>query len=388
MTDLSRLRFIDSANVFKAGRLAAQLTRNDSGSVTFQYKESYSGPGVATTLPLGVDRSPAPNGALPPFFAGLLPEGHRLSVLQRAVKTSLDDEFTLLLAVGNDLPGDVQVLPEGQHPSDSVPSIDIGDPNVRFRDIVDLVDTVGIPGVQSKASASMINALVTSRNQHAILKIDPPEHPHLVFNEALHLTHAHNLGIPVSEATITHDRESIPGLVVKRFDRCTDGSTRALEDATQVLDLPPARKYNVDAAEVVKALAAKTKAPLIATRNLYLQFIFAWLTGNGDLHAKNVSIVQDATGDWHIAPVYDVPCTALYGDMTLALPVAGRTKNVRLRHWDEFADAIGLPHAAARSANTVAMRAAQAVNLETLPLSGSPLYAAERELRQRRSQLE
>ena len=29
---------------------------------------------------------------------------------------------------------------------------------------------------------------------------------------------------------------------------------------------------------------------------LYPQFLFAWLTGNGDLHAKNVSILRPSQG--------------------------------------------------------------------------------------------
>jgi len=51
-----------------------------------------------------------PGGALPAYFAGLLPEGRRLSALRRAVKTSADDELSLLLAVGADAIGDVQVV--------------------------------------------------------------------------------------------------------------------------------------------------------------------------------------------------------------------------------------------------------------------------------------
>ncbi len=52
-------------------------------------------------------------GALPPFFSGLLPAGRRLTALRSAVKTSADDELTLLLAVGADTIGDVQILPHG-----------------------------------------------------------------------------------------------------------------------------------------------------------------------------------------------------------------------------------------------------------------------------------
>lgn len=120
---------------------------------------------------------------------------------------------------------------------------------------------------------------------------------------------------------------------------------------------------------------------------LYVQFMFAWLTGNGDLHAKNMSILQNERGRWEISPIYDIPCTAIYGDMTMALPVAGRTKKIRLRHWDEFAESIGLPVVAARSANALALKAAQSINIAQLPFHGSPLHAAERELRLRRYEI-
>lgn len=66
---------------------------------------------------------------------------------------------------------------------------------------------------------------------------------------------------------------------------------------------------------------------------LYLQFVFAWLTGNGDLHAKNVAILAGGSGAFVVAPVYDMPCTLLYGGETLALPLGGRTQNLKARHW-------------------------------------------------------
>ena len=86
-----------------------------------------------------------------------------------------------------------------------------------------------------------------------------------------------------------------------------------------MLGLYPADKYNVGYGQVCHALAAYCAAPLPALRNLALQAAFAWLTGNGDLHAKNVSMVQLPTGEWSIAPVYDIPSTVVYGDKTLAL---------------------------------------------------------------------
>lgn len=63
---------------------------------------------TACPWPLAPVRTAA--GAVPPYFAGLLPESRRLTALQRAIKTSADDEFSLLLAIGHDAIGDVQVV--------------------------------------------------------------------------------------------------------------------------------------------------------------------------------------------------------------------------------------------------------------------------------------
>ena len=79
--DLSDLGAVAAADVYKAGVLAARLARTPAG-VEFSYLEGYEssgGPPVATTL--GFDRNGVitPAGAVPAFFAGLLPEGRRLS---------------------------------------------------------------------------------------------------------------------------------------------------------------------------------------------------------------------------------------------------------------------------------------------------------------------
>jgi serine/threonine-protein kinase HipA len=256
--------------------------------------------------------------------------------------------------------------------------------------LAEAVDLHGLPGVQDKASASMLTAPVALRGHRYILKLNPPRHPHLVENEALHLAAAKALKIPVATATVVRDRNGLAGLLVERFDRvptATGWSALPLEDATQVLGLPPAAKYNVDAETVVTALAAATKAPAVATRNLYLQFVFAWLTGNGDLHAKNASVLGPM-GSATVAPVYDVPCTLLYGDGTMALPVSGKLKNLRARHWAAFAQTVGLPERAATAANRMALAAAARADLSTLPFEGSPLTGTQRELRFRRSELE
>lgn len=169
-----------------------------------------------------------------------------------------------------------------------------------------------------------------------ILPIGGAEYPHLIENEAAHLAAARALKLAVAGSDLVHDKSGQPGLLVRRFDRVREGDTwrrLAFEDATQLLGLPPSAKYNIDAVQIAEAITGIVRAPLIAARNLYLQFLFAWLTGNGDLHGKNVGVLQDSEGRWDVAPLYDIPCTLIYDDDSMALPIAGRTKRLRASHW-------------------------------------------------------
>lgn len=394
--DLAGLKFVRSADVYKSGVLAGHLERTERGSVVFSYVPGYAASGagpVASSLPLTQGPVESPNGALPAFFAGLLPEGHRLTVLKNAVKTSLADELSLLLAVGADVPGDVQIVPAGQAPLEPSSLADASRPeDLDFAVLADAVDLHGLPGVQSKVSASMLTTPLALAGRRYLLKLDPPLHRHLVANEAAHLTGARALKIPVAAHSVVLDRRGLPGLLVERFDRIQNGGDDdvrrlPLEDAAQVMNLPPASKYAVSSEDVVLALAGLCKARPVALRNFYLQFVFAWLTGNGDLHAKNVSVLGGRHGGWVAAPMYDIPCTLVYGDDTMALTVNGKGKALRARHWQEFAAAIGLPQRAAAAANAVALAAASAIHLEELPFTGSPLNGALRELRFRRAEL-
>ena len=334
--DLERLRFVERADIYKAGEHAATLVRVPEG-VEFRYLPAWLETGrapVATSLPLTSDPFITPGGALPSYFAGLLPEGRRLGVLRRAVKTSADDELTLLLAVGADAVGDVQAVPDGARPAEVPPRIAIDD--INRTTFAELLDELGVqaqrsalPGVQDKTSAAMINLPVSRAGERAILKLNPVgEFPHLVENEAFFLEAARRSGLTVPHHELVADRDGGYGLLVRRFDRVTvDGRLRALavEDGCQVTDRPPADKYRLGAARVFAALSSVCDAPAVAGRDFVRQLAFAFLTGNGDAHAKNFSVLQDISGEWRASPVYDVPCSQLYGDNTMALTVGGRT---------------------------------------------------------------
>jgi serine/threonine-protein kinase HipA len=349
------------ADVHKAGRLAAHLTRTHDG-VEFAYVADWvrnGGPPVATTLPVGTDIVRTTGGAVPAFFAGLLPEGRRLSALRRAVKTSADDDLSLLLAVGSDPVGDVQVVPEGAPPTRAGAYITKELDQVRFADVLAsfeiAVDRAALAGVQEKASLAMINLPVTTGGSSAILKLDPPEYPHLVENEAFFLGASRRSRIATVTATVVTDADGRAGLVVRRFDRrpTADGRLDALavEDGCQVRGRYPAAKYLGGLEETLGALAAVCAAPRPAALELLRQAVFAYLSGNGDAHAKNFSVLADDQGRFAPAPAYDLPSSYPYGDATLALSVDGRRDgNLTGARFLSLGRSLGLPERAARRA--------------------------------------
>lgn len=323
------------ADVYKAGVLAATLTRESDGT-RFRYLDAYlrsGGRPVATSLPLAAEAMIQTGSAVPPFFAGLLPEGRRLTALRRAIKTSADDEFSLLLAVGSDTIGDVQVVPRGQPPVPALPLIEIPADLSRFSFSEALrkttgIDQRGLPGVQEKVSGRMINAPAYARGEDVILKLAPEEFPHVIENEAYFLEVAKVAGLATVRWQVLEDGAGTKALAIRRFDRVFEhGHTTplAFEDATQVLKLWPADKYNVTLEEAANALLALTSARPPAALALFRQAVFALLTGNGDQHAKNLAVLSTPAGEWRISPAYDLPSTLPYGDGTTAEVASSRS---------------------------------------------------------------
>lgn len=379
-----------SAEVYKDGLLAATLTA-DGTDTTFEYRGGYGGAPVAHTLPLGT-RFVRPGRTLPPFFTNLLPEGRRLAALQRAVKTSGDDDLSLLLATGSDTIGDVQVVPAGQTPGPAAPLVRADAPLDFAALMQDYgIDPVAIPGAQDKLSAGMITLPGRSPSgAPAMVKLTPPDYPFAVENEEYFLRLARALRVAVVEAAIVRDVHGAPGLVVRRFDR--ERGRRAVEDACQLLGRYPSDKYLVSAEEVATAVADVCAARPVALRNVFIQVAFAWLVGNGDLHAKNISVLQEPGGEWRVSPMYDVLSTLPYRDHTLALTVGGRTDGLIRRHLVGFGRDIGLPTGVVERGIDLVLRATASLDDDlasgALPFNDSITRDVRRQLTRRRRDAE
>lgn len=396
MTDLG------DALVRKGGLPAAVLQRVDGGT-EFSYRPDYlEGPGipVATSLPVSREALRTSGGAVPPFFAGLLPEGRRLTAVRVATKTAADDELGLLLAVGADAIGDVSVEPLTGERAQPVPAAlqlprDLSTVSVRELLRGQDFDRVALPGVQDKVSGQMINLPAERAGQRLVVKLDPPEFPHVVRNEAAFLRLAREAGLVTPGWKLLTDAEGADVLAVARFDRPENGEPPALaqEDASQVLKIWPADKYRPTAEAVVLALAEQCASRRVAAKTLYEQLVFAVVTGNGDQHAKNLSILAD-TGqrEWRVSPAYDLPSTAVYGDTTTALSIDGTRRGVSRKKILRFADRIGLPErVAVRSLDRILARTAPVlrdVSMLDLPYDPQRTRSWQRELDYRRRLLD
>lgn len=382
------------AEVYKNRVRAASLRRTDTSTV-FEYTSDYRAAGlppVASTLPLAAVIE-TPPGAVPAFFAGLLPEGRRLSALRRAIKASADDELTLLCTVGADTVGDVQVVETGTALVPVPPLVEIDDPGiVRFADLLERIDPVGLPGVQEKVSGRMISLPARSGTRETILKLNPPEFPHVVENEAYFIGLARRCRMPVVHARVIHDVDDRPGLLIDRFDRFDvpdDVPTLfAVEDACQAMGLWPADKYSMTAAEAVTSLTALCSAERVAARDLFRQIVFAVLTGNGDQHAKNLSVLADSDREHRVSPAYDLPSTVFYGDKTLALAVHGKKSGLSRRILIEFAHEVGVPRPLAERVIDELLRGTapmiEEIESGVLPFDGRTTATAVKELRYQR----
>jgi serine/threonine-protein kinase HipA len=361
-----------TADVYQQAALVGQITRTRQGS-GFEYFQDYldktrKNGGIAFHLPVTTKRYEIFGVNLHTYFAGLLPEGMRLKALTRAVKTSEDDLLSLLIAAGPDCIGDVSIVVAGY-------SLEKGVSTVEFQKIGESIFSVmleqslayekregparecNIPGIQEKISSAVISFPLRGKRKPRsyIIKLNPPDKPGMVENEAFFLRMAGDCGLAASEASLVYDREKAPGLLVARFDRIFSAALKTeikvhQEDACQFLDRYPADKYSIKCSEIAEGIMQWCSAPIIEIAKFIRMQAFSYLIANGDMHAKNVSIqVSPHTKRVELTPAYDLLSTLPYGDQRMALQLEGRDDNLKRGHFLEFGRRYGVRAAVVHS---------------------------------------
>ncbi len=354
------LRDVNDADVYLNDEIVASLTRLPGDEIRFAYNSEAQTPGLSardrsvswSLLINGNYPLTTTGGAVPPFFAGLLPEGVRLGVVTSSTKTSTDDHLTLLLAIGADTIGNVRVLPAGAKPPARAPMFEPRrDTDFRaiFQRLTGSLDTdpVGLSGVQPKVSAAMWSTPANTTLGPAILKLNPPTgYPRLVENEHFFMRMAVDCGLQAARTRLLHDADGRSALLVDRFDR-TRNTRIPQEDACQVAGVFPASKYRIHTETAITTLAdacgrgdgSRPSAILELLRIV----VFSWLIGNGDLHGKNLSIFAPQ-GFWQPTPAYDLLTTQPYTGWKdpMALSLYGTADRLDRSHFVEAATRMGI----------------------------------------------
>ncbi|MER9138951.1 HipA domain-containing protein [Mesorhizobium sp. M0830] len=358
---------IPSLDVLLNDLKVGTIVRTPGDFNAFNFDDAYRATGGFPVLSLsfraaagGLRKDPKPlAGALPAFFANLLPEDKLREAMEKhhAGNVRAGNDFDLLAALGADLPGAVRVLPtDGTTAVAEDASKDR--PKARF----------SLAGVQMKLSVikntgkggGLTLPMGDEQGQY-IAKFPSSAFPGVSENEFANLALAAAIGMDVPERELVEksDFEGIPEefdtlsdgkvLLVKRFDRVVGRERVHIEDFAQVFGVYPSRKYEGAAYhDIASALSAAVSptAALEFVRRLALTVI----TGNGDMHLKNWSLIYRGPGDRpELAPIYDVLSTVPYipaDSMALSLGGERSFKALAAPRWKAFANRARLPEPA------------------------------------------
>ena len=343
------------------------IVRTPGDFNAFHFNDSYRATGGFPILSLsfrsaagGLRKDPQPlRGTLPPFFANLLPEDKLREAMEKhhAGNVRAGNDFDLLAVLGADLPGAVRVLPSSDRP------VGVGDalkdkPKARF----------SLAGVQMKLSVMKntgkgggLTLPMGDEQGQYIAKFPSTAFPGISENEFANMALAAALGMDVPERELV-DKSDFAGipeefdtlsegkvLLVKRFDRGAGGERIHIEDFAQVFGVYPSRKYEGAAYHDIALALSAAVSPMVAlefVRRLALTVI----TGNGDMHLKNWSLIYRGKGDRPaLAPIYDVLSTAPYiptDGVALSLGGEHSFKALGASRWKTFANRARLPEPA------------------------------------------
>jgi len=356
--------------------MLSRIARSASGSLTFDYLDTYRSQKSATPLSCSMPLAAAhhPDKVVKPFLWGLLPENDLvLSRWSREFHVSASNPMALLSCVGSDLPGGLQILEPGTTSSRGAGEVEW----LEEQDVARLLEEVrkdqsawistgakgrwSLAGAQAKIALLEVDgkwgrpagAIATNR----ILKPAPAEYGEHDINEHLCLNAARNLGLLAATSRVMNFGGH-RALVVNRYDRVVaeDGTPRRIhqEDLCQALSVMPDQKYESEggpsAERIVMFLTEQIGEP--AAGRAIAQFVDAlilnWLLAAPDAHAKNYSVLL-AQRAVRLAPLYDVASVLAYRDfyepkIKLAMRVGRnyRVGAIGRSTWERQAGAMGL----------------------------------------------
>ncbi|GAB3630664.1 HipA domain-containing protein [Microbacterium shaanxiense] len=307
-------------------RVGTILQRGDVARYVFE--DGYWEEPDRDVLSLWFENNPrqSPQAALrlPPWFSNLLPEGPLRNWIAHDRGVSVDRELQLLLQIGQDLPGAVEVVPfdgeldeaELSVPTHALPTSDGGPSPWKF----------SLAGVGLKFSmlrhGDRLSIPAANQLGDWIVKFPDAIYPDVPSNEFATMSLAKEVGIRCPEFRLVH-RDELPPVpevmwpgredlayAIARFDRTPDGGRIHIEDLAQVRGLYPHQKYSGSFETVAGLLYRGIDHGSL--QEFVRRLTFNLLVGNGDAHLKNWSLIFEDGRHAALSPAYDLVSTAGY----------------------------------------------------------------------------
>ena len=167
--------------------------------------------------------------------------------------------------------------------------------------------------------------------------------PYLLINEHLFMTLARDFDFKIPyNGIIKHGIDY--HYFIKRFDRYNDNKIDHTELLT-IMNKVSTEKYKVTMQEVFEA--AKEYLSYEEQIILFKFVIFSVVIGHGDLHAKNLSLINSSNKHneekKQLSPFYDISTSKIYKgiiDRDIGLKVINKTKNIDRQILLKFADIV------------------------------------------------
>lgn len=258
---------------------------------------------------------------LPAFFSNLLPEGDFRALIAAQQDINSHDEFALLAALGNDLPGAITVEKNKTGVSTSTrKKISRKKSTTEQKEVIHF----SLAGAQLKFSMLKEKSWFTlALPGDFIVKTPSLLYPHVPENEYSMMQLARFVGITVPDAQLVRIEKlrHLPALnlpdemfayAVKRFDR--EKTQRIhIEDFAQVFSVKPEKKYEAANYDTMAKLILSLLAdPEKQFSEFLRRLFFNILIGNTDAHLKNWSLIYRDGVTAELSPGYDLVSTLPY----------------------------------------------------------------------------
>jgi serine/threonine-protein kinase HipA len=379
------------------GDLVGRLTHD---GFEWRWKPKRTGPAlIRETIP----------GKLPAFIESLLPEGWLAQVLhERDERDTLRNgrRYMSNIAIVEDrdqraaLPADVLSTSLASFAADGrFTGVYAGPRRGEIEETFEQnlarmfarAETPRLSGVQIKAPMSLTEdgALVPAIDQpftHILKPAGTAGFDMMPIVEFLCLELGRAAGFETPDAALIAMPDGMPpALVVERFDMRRgpqDQRRLAMEDFCSILDLPTSAKYDGTIERMARALRPLSTDPASDLNILFRRAVFAWLIADGDMHLKNLAVLNTAEAGAktftavRFAPLYDAVTTRVFPGLAgdrMALKLNGKDDRLTRQDFLNLARTIGLTVEDAE-AGLAALTTRVTDRLLTLQL---PAFAAE-----------